>query len=391
MRFFAFCLWGARSVAPSARRPRAPGPRLADAAPTPLSGLVLSNILTKYLTYLSKQSFNKNKMVDSALKAVFNQALISPLIVGLFIVFSTTILGGERDPDAITNKAPMPARSRRSQPPARTRASLTRDARGAVGHGPRADVEGERGLLARLRHAHALAGEPRCPARWRARRRAPLTPRPSLRVAADAGRKASALQHGLGHRVPDPYLAHGLSAAARRLVTHQAPRACAASRRRPRRAPQCSSDHRPPHGARRAPPLPGMRHQYGTQPHCPCMPLTPRRDPPPLAPRPHGASSRPSSVEPPRVPRRESEIAFETLTFRSARPRSYTDHCVTAATVANAARRRRSSNAASAQPLTSPDGSVLSLRDLLTLSELRLTSNEALALHARALMLTSED
>jgi len=76
MRFFAFCLWG----------------------------LVLSNILTKYLTYLSKQSFNKNKMVDSALKAVFNQALISPLIVGLFIVFSTTILGGERDPDAITNK-----------------------------------------------------------------------------------------------------------------------------------------------------------------------------------------------------------------------------------------------------------------------------------------------
>ena len=82
MRFFAFCLWGARSVAPSARRPRAPGPRLADAAPTPLSGLVLSNILTKYLTYLSKQSFNKNKMVDSALKAVFNQALISPLIVG---------------------------------------------------------------------------------------------------------------------------------------------------------------------------------------------------------------------------------------------------------------------------------------------------------------------
>ena len=121
------------------------------------------------------------------------------------------------------------------------------------------------------------------------------------------------------------------------------------------------------------------------------MPLTSRRDPPPLAPRPHGASSRPSSVEPPRVPRRESEIAFETLTFRSARPRSYTDHCVTAATVANAARRRRSSNAASAQPLTSPDGSVLSLRDLLTLSEFRLTSNEALALHARALMLTSED
>ena len=75
-RFFAFCLWG----------------------------VVLTNILHEYLAYLSKQSFNKNRLIDSALKAMFNEALIAPLIVGLFIVFSTTILSGERDPAAITKK-----------------------------------------------------------------------------------------------------------------------------------------------------------------------------------------------------------------------------------------------------------------------------------------------
>ena len=295
---------------PSARRPRAPGPRLADAAPTPLSGLVLSNILTKYLTYLSKQSFNKNKMVDSALKAVFNQALISPLIVGLFIVFSTTILAGERDPDAITNKAPMPARSRRSQPPARTRASLTRDARGAVGHGPRADVEGERGLLARLRHAHALAGEPRCPARWRARRRAPLTPRPSLRVAADAGRKASALQHGLGHRVPDPHLAHGLSAAARRLVTHRAPLDCAASRRRPRRSAAVTIALRTAPGERLPSPACDTRTARSHTVHAMPLDTPPRAAPSPRPPPPRRQLAALVGVEPPRAYRepRESEL-----------------------------------------------------------------------------------